>query len=287
MANATRFEIMQQRCWAALLLTCGCAVALPVQAEDVAPKSAPAAVTGEEVVRHCEYKNAGEDQRSRLTIILKDSTGSERKNVYLRLWKDYKGVNGIVDKMVLFTEYPPDAQGAGFMRWAFTRESDKNADQWIYLPVLRKIRRVSIRDPGDSFLGSDLTYADISGRALDEDDHKLLRIEAAGANDFYVVESTPREKNPLYSKKIAWFQKTPAWDACVKARVDYYDKKGELLKRQQLQWQKAGPAYVWDKVTVQNVQTLHASRFEVTKVEVNVGLKDDVFSERTLQQGYR
>lgn len=284
--QVTKFKALQRRIGLFAVL-CSFAVMLPVQAEGVAQKGVAAAVTGEEVAKHCDYKNAGEDQRSRLTIILKDSTGSERKNVYLRLWKDYKGVNNIVDKMVLFTEYPPDAKGAGFMRWAFTRESDKNADQWIYLPALRKIRRVSIRDPGDSFLGSDLTYADISGRALDEDDHKLLRVEAAGANDFYVVESAPREKNPLYSKKISWFLKTSTWDTCVKARVDYYDKKGELLKRQQLEWQKVGPAYVWDKVAVQNVQTLHASRFEVTNVEVNVGLKDDIYSERILQQGYR
>ncbi len=290
--HVAKFKVLQ-RLFAPLLVLCSYAVVLPIQAEEpvqaaeeAAPKTVPA-VTGEEVAKHCDYKNAGDDQRSRLTIILKDSTGSERKNVYLRLWKDYKGVNNIVDKMVLFTEDPPDARGAGFMRWAFTRESDKNADQWIYLPALRKIRRVSIRDPGDSFLGSDLTYADISGRALDEDDHKLTKIEAAGPNDFYVVESTPREKNPLYSKKISWFLKSPSWETCVKARVDYYDKKGELLKRQQLKWQKVGPAYVWDKVAVQNVQTLHASQFEVTNVEVNVGLKDDIYSERTLQQGYR
>ncbi|MEQ6342736.1 MAG: outer membrane lipoprotein-sorting protein [Gammaproteobacteria bacterium] len=243
-------------------------------------------VTGEDVVKNCDFKNPGNDQRSKLAIILKDSSGSERKNVYLRLWKDYKGAEGVADKMILFTEYPPDAQGAAFMRWAFTRESDKNADQWIYLPALRKIRRVSIRDPGDSFLGSDLTYADISGRAWDEDEHKLIRIETANNNDFYVVESTPKEKSPLYSKRLSWFLKTPTWDGCIKARVDYYDKRGDLLKRQNLRWQKVGPAWVWDKVVVQNVQTLHSSLFEVTNVEINVGLQDSLFAERTLEKGY-
>lgn len=267
----------------AVSLLCGLAFLLPAAA---GAADAAAGVTGEEVVKNCDFKNPGDDQRSRLTIVLKDSSGSERKNVYLRLWKDYKGAGGIFDKMILFTEYPPDAQGAAFMRWAFTREADKNADQWIYLPALRKIRRVSIRDPGDSFLGSDLTYADISGRALDEDEHKLVRVDTVANNEFYVVESTPKEKNPLYSKRISWFQKAPSWEGCVKARVDYFDKRGELLKRQNLTWQKAGPAWVWNRVTVQNVQTLHASLFEVSNVEINVGLKDDLFSERTLQQGY-
>lgn len=251
-----------------------------------AAQDSAGSASGEDIVKNCDFKNPGNDQRSKLAIILKDSSGSERKNVYLRLWKDYKGAEGVADKMILFTEYPPDAQGAAFMRWAFTREADKNADQWIYLPALRKIRRVSIRDPGDSFLGSDLTYADISGRALDEDEHKLVRVESANNNDFYVVESTPREKNPLYSKRTSWFLKTPAWDGCIKARVDYYDKRGDLLKRQNLRWQKVGPAWVWDKVVVQNVQTLHSSLFEVTNVEINVGLQDNLFAERTLEKGY-
>lgn len=272
-----------KRCLRALsLLMSGVIVAPLVHAA----QDGPGGVTGEDVVKNCDFKNPGNDQRSKLTIILKDSSGSERKNVYLRLWKDYKGAEGVADKMILFTEYPPDAQGAAFMRWAFTREADKNADQWIYLPALRKIRRVSIRDPGDSFLGSDLTYADISGRALDEDEHKLIRIESANSNEFYMVESTPKEKNPLYSKRISWFLKTPAWDGCIKARVDYYDKRGDLLKRQNLRWQKVGPAWVWDKVVVQNVQTLHSSMFEVTNVEINVGLQDSLFAERTLEKGY-
>ncbi len=276
-------DLRMKRCVMALSLVLSGVIVVP---QVHAAQDGAGTVTGEEVVKNCDFKNPGNDQRSKLAIVLKDSSGSERKNVYLRLWKDYKGAEGVADKMILFTEYPPDAQGAAFMRWAFTREADKNADQWIYLPALRKIRRVSIRDPGDSFLGSDLTYADISGRAWDEDEHKLIRIEPASNNEFYVVESTPKEKNPLYSKRLSWFLKTPSWDGCIKARVDYYDKRGDLLKRQNLRWQKVGSAWVWDKVVVQNVQTLHSSLFEVTNVEINVGLQDSLFAERTLEKGY-
>ena len=159
-------------------------------------------LTGKEIFERCNFKYPGEDQQSTLTIILRDKDGNERKNVYHRLWKDYKGVGGIVDKMVLYTEFPPDAEGAAFMRWAYTPASDKNADQWIYLPVLRKIRRVSIRDPGDSFLGSDLTYADISGRDVDADKHKLVKVLVKGNLKYYAIESTPvNGRNSLYSKQ--------------------------------------------------------------------------------------
>lgn len=241
---------------------------------------------GKTIVQHCDYKNPGQDQRSKLTITLKDKDGNERTNVYLRLWKDYQGKDNIADKMVLFTEYPPDAKGAGFMRWAFTAETGKNADQWIYLPVLRKTRRVSIRDPGDSFLGSDLTYADISERAIDQDEHKFVKVEARDGKEYYVVESIPKEPNPLYSKRVSWFLKAPSWEGCVKSGVIYYDPKGELLKKQSLSWQQVDSAWLWKKVEVENVQTKHLSVFQVDDAEVNVGLSDDVFTERTLTKGY-
>lgn len=255
-------------------------------AVSVAPLAYGQEPDGRTIVQNCDYKNPGSDQRSKLTITLKDKDGNERTNIYLRLWKDYQGKDNIADKMVLFTEYPPDARGSAFMRWAFTATTDKNADQWIYLPVLRKTRRVSIRDPGDSFLGSDLTYADISGRLVDQDEHKFVKIDARDGKDYYQVESMPKEQNPLYSKRVSWFLKGEAWEDCVKGGVVYYDPKGEFLKKQSLTWQKVNNAWMWKKVEVQNVQTKHSSVFQIDDAEVNVDLKDDVFTERTLTNGY-
>lgn len=243
--------------------------------------------TADELVKQCVYKYPGDDNRSILTVMLTDSSGQQRTEEYLRLWKDAKGVDNIADKMVLFTRLPLDAAGTGFMRWAFTRNADRNADQWIYLPSLRKIRRVSVRDPGDSFLGSDLTYADITGRALEEDTHKLLKSETIEGQDYYVVEHLPKEKNPLYTKRISWYAKKSDLSECVTWRIDYYDRRNDLLKRQTLTWQHVGKAWLWDTVNVQNLQTNHASKFSITKPEINVGLKDDIFTERNLQQGHR
>lgn len=264
-------------------------VALLLSSASVVAETAPGAagaIAGIDIVRQCDNKYPGEDQQSQLTITLKDRSGNERKTVYLRLWKDMKGEEGVVDKMVLFTMFPPDAKGAGFMRWAYLRESDKNAEQWIYLPKLRKIRRVSVRDLGDSFLGSDLTYGDISYRMPEDDDHDFVRVDQdKQGNQFYVVVSKPKNENGLYSKTISWYHKTPQADDCVKVRVDYYDRKGAFLKRQMLKWQKADDAWVWEKVYVQNAQTFHSSFFEVEKVKINSGLPEDWFTERRLRLG--
>jgi hypothetical protein len=249
-----------------------------------AASTAPA-ITGEEVVRRCDFKNPGKDQESTLTITLLDQENNEKKNVYHRYWKDYAGAEGVADKMVLFTEFPPDAKGAAFMRWAYT-SADKNADQWIYLPVLKKIRRVSIRDPGDSFLGSDLSYWDIGFHAVEDDEHTLVKTQEKGDQTYYLVESRGRgQSDPLYSKRLSVYIKNKSWDQCSKARLEYYDKKGLGLKVQLYTWQQVNGAWVWNEVKVQNIQTKHTSLFKVTDVKVNVGLKDDVFSERRLTVG--
>lgn len=256
-----------------------CCIPIIAQATDVNP-------TGREIFEHCNFKYPGDDQRSLLTIILRDKDGNEKKSVYRRIWKDYKGADGVADKMVLFTEYPPDAEGAAFMRWAYTTTSDRNADQWIYLPVLKKIRRVSIRDPADSFLGSDLTYADISSRDIDADIHRLIRILHRGDEQLYAVESLPVDKaNGIYGKTVSWFVKGNGWDDCVKRQVDFYDKKGQPLKQQTIKWQQIKNAWVWSEVIVKNFQTNHSSLFQVTDVRINLGLQDELFSERSLSVG--
>jgi len=92
---------------------------LGVAAEDIAV---------EKIIQNCEYKNPGSDQRSVLTIELVDKDGNQRKNVYRRFWKNYMGQGGIADKMVLLTEFPPDAKGTGFMRWGYIASEKKMAD---------------------------------------------------------------------------------------------------------------------------------------------------------------
>ncbi len=252
------------------------------------PGGAAAAPTGAEIVQRCDLETyAGDDQRSRLTVILRDVAGNTKKTVYRRYWKFYGSNAKIIEKMMLFTEFPPDARGTGFMRWSYRPDLGRNADQWLYLPSLNTIRRVSVRDPGDSFLGSDLTYQDISLRPLDRDEHRLLRTENKGGRQYYVVESTPKEQKPLYGKLVSWYEAAPDWADCNKVRVEYFDAGGSLLKVQNLRWQKVDSAWVWDEVTVDNLRTGHSSLFRVTDVEVNVGLKDRLFKERTLRRGIR
>lgn len=241
-------------------------------------------LTGKQIFQQCGYKYPGDDQQGVFTVIFQDKDGKVTKSEYLRFWKDYKGKDGIADKMLLFTTYPPEAKGSSFMRVAYS-ELDKPVDQWIYLPALKKIRRVSIRDLGDSFLNSNLTYADVSRRALEADDHKYLGVTQVDDAAFYVVESTPKESNPIYGKRIFWFLKTKNWDECVNTRIDYYDNNGELIKDQFIKWQRVGDAWVWDRVLVRSRRTLSASIFQLSEIKINAGVDDELFTARALEHG--
>ncbi len=187
------------------------------------------------------------------------------------------------EKMLLFTEYPPDARGAAFMRWGYQSASGKKAQHWIYLPELKKIRRISVRDQADRFLGSELTYADITPRAVEEDSHQFVGRHRKGKDNYVLVASMPKDKSYLYSKRVHWFKLGRTWHDCVVSRTDYYDHKGQLLKKQYYNWQNVKGVWVWREVLVENVQTYRSSLFTVENATVNTGLRDEYFAERTLR----
>lgn len=246
-----------------------------------------ASIEGKDVVAKCTMKQAGQDQRSRLAVILQNpQLGVERRSLYRRYWKSYDGKDGVVDKMLLFTEFPPDAVGAAFMRVVYDEASGKKVDQWIYLPLLKKIRRVTIRNPKDSFLNSDLAYADVERRSLDLDEHKFDGVQEIQGIEFYKVVSTPREKDPMYGRREQWFLKGKSWDDCISSRIDYFSVDGGVLEKSQfLKWQVVDGAWVWDRVLVRNALTGSVSIFVVSDVEVNIGLDDSLFTARTLRTG--
>ncbi len=203
-----------------------------------------------------------------------------KKIVISRYWKNYSGEGGVEGKMLLVTQLPEDSRGVAFLIWDFS-EKDKADDLWLYLPALRMVRKISGQDLNDAFLGSDLTFGDMGRRRLEEDEHLLLREERYRGTVCYVVQSLPKEKESLYSKKVLWVSKK---DWTILKR-DYYDQGENLLKRQTIDWQEAGAFFAWKKTSVTNIQTGHRTIFDVSDLEVNIGLQDSVFTERRLVKG--
>lgn len=222
------------------------------------------------------------DQKNKVILHLIEKDGTKKKIEASRYWKNYRAKEGLDSKMLLVTDFPPDSRGISFLIWDYSQEN-KTDDLWLYLPALRMVRRISAQDQNDAFLGSDLTFGDMGQRRLDEDEHKLLREEGYLGTQTYVVESVPKEKTSIYSKKVSWISK----DNWTVLKIDYYDRNSKLLKRQTIEWQSLDNFSVWKKTEVTNVQNGHRTIFEVSDLRVNGGLEDEDFTERSLKTGIR
>ena len=201
--------------------------------------------------------------------------------VLKRFWKRYTE-GDYQAKILLFHEYPPESRGTAFMVWTPTAESGLESQQWIYIPILRKVNKL----PGqmeENIQGSDLRASDMDPRWVELDHHTLLREENIGTEKYYVVESVPKQidKAYPYSKVIRWISASNS----LIDKIDYYDKDGKLLKKQTISWKQIKDAWVWQKVVIANVQTGSQTTLNLTDIQVDQGLKESLFTERMMQQG--
>ena len=178
--------------------------------------------SAESVVAHCDNKYPGENQSTQLSVTVKNRLGSEQKAIYKRYWRMTEEKQ---EQMTLFTITPLDAKNTAFMQYTYPASHDRDTEQWIYLPNVRKLKRVTVRDLSDRFLGSDLTHDDIRLRLPQDDSHSLLRVKNTKEVKHFLVESVPKEKESMYSKKVAHYVYEKASGECLKLNIAYYDKK--------------------------------------------------------------
>jgi hypothetical protein len=157
--------------------------------------------------------------RSRMVIAAKDGSTTER--ALDQYSKD--GPRG--SRTIIVFQRPASVANTRFL----TMETPGGADdRWIFLPSLGKVRRVAASEGSGSFMGTDMSYDDISSadRDVDQDNHRLLREEAYNGNPCYVIESTPKDPAYQYSKMIQWIDK----NSQVSHKIELYDKRGAQVK---------------------------------------------------------
>ncbi len=237
-----------------------------------------------EIVTKAHDVAGGDDSISRLTFTFQKPDGAEKKLIYTMVWKEYGGKDDIDDKVIFFSDYPPDDKGKSFMTWVY---GNKKADEWMYLPELRMVRKVTHSEhhhhdnEEDDFAHSVLTHIDLVPREPGLDDHAL--VHEGVAEGVYLVESIPKQvsKDFTYQKTRRWISK----DHFLLERIDYYGKSGEVEKRQTTKWKKIGEAWVWEQVVGEDLKTKARTVLDISDIRLNNDLKDEVFSARTLRLG--
>ncbi|MDR3172185.1 MAG: outer membrane lipoprotein-sorting protein [Treponema sp.] len=159
--------------------------------------------------------------RSRMVITGKNGSTTER--LMDQFSKD--GPQGNNRTIIVFQK-PAAVAGTRFL----TIENPKSADdRWIFLPSLGKVRRIAASEGSGSFVGTDLSYDDVSSASRDVslDNHRLLREETLNGSACYVIESIPKDSGYQYSRMVQWIDKSTS----VTHKIEMYDKKGTLVKR--------------------------------------------------------
>ena len=223
------------------------------------------------------------DTTSNTTMTLTNKSGQQR--VRKTLGNSKLEPNGIDNmRMTRFLE-PADVKGTVSL---LVEHSEKDDDIWIYLPSIKKVRRLVSSNKKDSFVGTDFSYGDIIGHKVNEWTHKLVKEEEVDGKAAYVIESLPRDaavkSNTGYSKRVNWIQK----DNSVTLKAMLYDEAGELLKEFHFsKFKNIDPAKgKWQAglLEAKNVQTEHHTAIHIDEFTVNTGVKDELFTTRYMEQ---
>lgn len=234
-------------------------------------------MTGKEIMKKVKERETWEDRKSTLKNVLINSQGNKRIREIKQLERDF----GNVDKRILIFTYPRDVEGTAFMSWSY--EDKAEDDQWLYLPALGRIRRIAGSDKTDRFMGSDFTYEDLGQRDLDEDTHTLLREEKVNGEDCYVVENVPKEEGYMYSKTITWVAKGK-W---IGLKKEFYDPKGDLWKVLTVdEYQEIEDILTITKTEMKDLKEEHRTVIEFSNVEYNTGIRERMFTKRTMERGF-
>jgi outer membrane lipoprotein-sorting protein len=234
-------------------------------------------LTGRQIIENVYYRPTGDDATSDLTMTLINSRGDERVREIQQFSKDY----GKEEKSIMFFLSPADVRNTSFMNWSYDEEG-KDDDQWIYLPALKKVKRISSDSKSDYFMGSDFTYDDLGDRHPSEDTHKLLREEKINGEDCYVVESIPKEEDYMYSKTVTWVSK----DKWIGLKKEFYDEDGDHLKNLTVEkYDKIDGFWVILHSEMHNIQKDHKTIMKLKNVKLNTGIDDGMFTERMMKRG--
>jgi len=228
---------------------------------------------------HLNLYYMGDDGKATVDMVLsrvgKDGAEtSERTRKFIMFRLDLE--DGGAQKYYTYFLEPSDVRRTSFMVW---KDPEKDDSRWIYVPAIDLVRRISANDKGSSFVGSDFSYEDVSGRHWSDDTHTFLREEEMGGMPTYVIESVPKESDS-FAKKITWISK----EHMVPVREEYYDKKGELERTfEALDIGVIDGFLTVSKRRMTNNKKHHATTVTFSDVQYDIGVQDDVFSERYLK----
>lgn len=237
-----------------------------------------------EIMKKVDARDDGDNRRSDMEMVLIDKKGNQR----IRKIKSFTKDRGDDTLRLMFFSHPADVKNTGFLTFDYDNP-EKDDDQWLYLPALRKTKRIASSDKTSAFMGSDFSYADMTKRELENYDFTLLKESKVGKHNVWLIRSIPKNKRVIdqfgYTKTVSFIRK----DNYVVIRAVNWVKEGNKLKYMDIRKLNLIDG-IWvatemHMTTKKDKRTLHKTIMRFSNVRFDQELKDNAFTVRQLEKG--
>lgn len=234
------------------------------------------AITGLEVAQQNEDRDKPVSTHMAIQMDLIEEGGK----VSSRMIEQWGVEEGDLANSIMVFISPASVKNTRFLQ---VENEDRGDDKWIYLPAMKRVRRIASSDGSKSFMGSDASYDDMESRDIDRDTHELIREESFASWDCYVVKGQAKDPDDSqYAYRLTWFDK----EIHYPVKVEMYDKSGELLKVMTIvDLQNIDGFWTPKDTIIKNVQTGHSTEMKVLNVEFDKPVNDRMFTTQFLSNG--
>ena len=228
--------------------------------------------SGYDIAKMMDERKQPTDMTSKTTMVLTNSKGKTRTSIIFSQLVD----SG--NKQILWFLAPADDKGVAFLK---IEHDDKDDEMRMWLPAFNKIRRISSKKKGDSFMGSDLSYEDMTSRELNENEFVRLDDDEVDGKECYMLEVTPKpEAKSNYSKHMTWVEKA----TLLAVKEESYDQNGNLKKTKVFDTGRMGDYNIMTGIFVKDVQKEHTTRVTFDEIQLDSGLEENLFQEKNLKR---
>ena len=216
------------------------------------------------------------DSSTEMFMTLRNAQGQESKR---QMRSKTLEVHGDGDKSLTIFDEPRDVSGTAFLSFTHAKQPD---DQWLYLPALKRVKRISSANKSGPFMGSEFAYEDISSQEVEKYTYKYLRDEKIDGQDCFVIERKPTYEHSGYTKLISWVDK----NMYQARKVDFYDRKDTLLKTLHITGHKQYLGKYWraHHMEMTNHQTKKSTTLEWKNFKFKTGLNKRDFDKNALKR---
>ncbi len=240
--------------------------------------------TGDEIARRINARDEGVAVARHLTMRMTDRRGKTRTRE-TRAFRKYYGKE---KRTVIFYLEPANVRNTAFLTWDYP-DADKDDDQWLYLPAMRKVRRISASDRGDYFLGTDLTYEDIKLEtrvSMEDYRRKTIGEDEVDGHHCYLVESVPVDRQTARELGYGRVEQCVDSEIWMVRRSRFWDIKGKPLKTSYFRdIRKVQGIWTQHRIEVENHKTGHRTLFLFRDVDYEQGVSDNLFTQNALRRG--